>query len=181
MKSNSLQIACSYFSPFPINDRGSQIHTSSFFHLHQILGSKAIVSFFGRCAFCVDFDRQHDSHRHGGHISRIQDAVPSTTPSNRWLFSDAARGVPGPSISFFDEHIVAHSAEGARFEKSFSFDDIVVFDRGFRGYGSYIALPKGFPELILLSPIHSVIERKSRPRKREESTPALRLLIEDGD
>ena len=87
----------------------------------------------------------------------------------------------GPSISFFDDHLVARNEENERFETALDQDAIMIFDKGFRGYGSFVELPPGFPDIELISPIIRAVEAKEPMRKKEERMPAIRLLVEEGE
>lgn len=86
----------------------------------------------------------------------------------------------GPSISFFEDHLVARNEKNERFETPLANDAIMIFDKGFRGYGSFIELPPGFPDVELISPIVRAVEVKEPIRKKEELIPMIRLLVEEG-
>nr|MCH9703919.1 hypothetical protein [Chlamydiota bacterium] len=96
----------------------------------------------------------------------------------RLLYNEEA---PGPSISFFDDHLIAKSESSQRFEAKYSDDAIMIFDKGFRGYGSFVDLPSGFPDIELISPLVRVAEPKSKLKKREDQRALIRLLVEEGE
>lgn len=94
--------------------------------------------------------------------------------------------LPSVGIAFIEDrekkcHLLAQNEKGERYHTPLDTDALMIFDKGFRGYGYFSQIPETFPDLELISPIRREVYAKPPPRKVEERTPALRLLLtQDG-
>ncbi len=73
--------------------------------------------------------------------------------------------------------ILAKSHENKLFEQKLDDNLLVVFDRGYSGYGYAAQLPPNFPDIDLLSPLMRSIQQKPMPRKKEDAIAQISLLI----
>lgn len=79
------------------------------------------------------------------------------------------------------EHIVAYTEQAERFSTPIHSDTFLIYNKGYGGYALFAELPPHFPQLELITPLTRKFISKPLPQKREELTPKIRLLVEEGD
>ncbi|MFN0065213.1 MAG: hypothetical protein ACKVOH_03135 [Chlamydiales bacterium] len=77
-------------------------------------------------------------------------------------------------------YLWAVNGKGEQYAKELKDDMVMIFDKGYRGYGYFAQLPPSFPQLELITPIQrtSVVEKALH--KKEELKPSIRLLVTYG-
>ena len=93
---------------------------------------------------------------------------------------------PGkPSLFFIQdsqkkEHLIAFNDRGERFSQPLNQGSYFIYNKGYGGYAHFAELPTHFPPLELIAPLTRSWRLKPLPKKREEATPCIRLLADDG-
>ncbi|MCH9609038.1 MAG: hypothetical protein S4CHLAM45_09230 [Chlamydiales bacterium] len=77
--------------------------------------------------------------------------------------------------------LLAKNKEGELYQAPLDNELMVVIDRGYGGYGYAANLPPNFPPVDLITPLFRQIIKKPLPRKKEEATPSLSLLVSTPD
>lgn len=97
-----------------------------------------------------------------------------------------SRSFPGKSCLYFiqdsnqQEHLLAFNEHGEKFSQKLNYEEFLIFDKGFGGYGVSARLPQGFPDIELFTQLTHVCEPLPAHPKQEKLKPRLCLLASDG-